>query len=155
MRLLYILAILSVFGILFLAGCCGAAGPSSAAASKTDPYQKFYGQKADVSSTYTVQFDKYSEQLRSDGTKTVTITLTASNSGTEESSVENAIFISDDKGRNFEANPFLCSTLINPGLSKSIDCEFFDIPPDAKIVALKLGDSIGTKGKYTTLMTWQ
>ncbi|HQT45460.1 MAG TPA: hypothetical protein PLO51_05760, partial [Candidatus Micrarchaeota archaeon] len=121
---------------------------------KADPYAKYYGQSADISSTLSLRFDKYYERTNSDGTKIVTLTFRVTNSGTEESSTTKALFISDENNRNFEANPWVCQTIVNPGLSKDIDCSFYDIPIDSKIVALKLGDSIGNKGKYTTLMTF-
>jgi hypothetical protein len=145
-----ILGLLLIVGLMVF-GCCGSTA-SQAEGNRPDPYAQFYGRTANVSSTYSIVFNKYSEELRSDETKDVTISFTAINDGTEQDSVNGGLFVTDDKGRNYQANPFLCSTLINPGLSAKVDCQFLEIPKDAKIVALKLGDSMFEKGKYTTLI---
>ncbi|HII53575.1 hypothetical protein AUJ13_02840 [Candidatus Micrarchaeota archaeon CG1_02_49_24] len=147
------IAALGILAVL-LAGCCCITS-SSLAENKSDPYQSFYGQKAAVSSTFELTLEKYSERLSTDNTKTVTVTFTATNSGTEQDDVNGGLFISDEQGRNYEANMFACSTLINPGLSKKIDCEFYEVPPSTKIVAVKMGDSIFNKGSYTKLFDLQ
>jgi len=150
------LIVLMIVGALLVAGCCGPTYQASTAGQGgTDPYQKYYGTEKKVSSSLALKFDKYSESLHSDGTKTVKLTLTVTNTGTEKEDIGSALFVSDEAGRNFEANRFSCSALVNPGLSKEFDCSFYDVPPKSRIVAIKMGDSLYEKGKYTTLFAFE
>ena len=150
------LVVLVIIGGLLFAGCCGSTyKASNTGEGGTDPYQKYYGTEKKVSSSLALKFDGYKESLDSDGTKTVMLTLTVTNSGTEKEDVGSALFVSDEADRNFEANPFLCSALVNPGLSKQFDCSFFEVPPKSRIVAIKMGDSVMEKGKYTTLFAFE
>ncbi|MFH1306279.1 MAG: hypothetical protein ABIH83_01320, partial [Candidatus Micrarchaeota archaeon] len=137
---------LFVIGMLFLAGCCSQTVSNSA---KADPYEKYYGKTVKYGD-FTIQLDKYRESI-SGGEKDITVTFTVLNDGAEKDSPGGAMFITDSNGRNYEANPFLCSMLINPGIEKTVDCKFLEIPVDAEIVAIKAGDSMFQKGSYITL----
>ena len=153
MKTMSIAAVLLISAILIY-GCCGATY-SEAEKKAAEPYVKFYGMEKEISSTMKLKFDKYKESTGSDGTKDVTLTLTATNMGTEEENLGSALFISDEQGRNYEANPFLCSGSVNPGLAKQFDCKFLEIPPTSKIVTLKFGDSIFNKGHYTEIFRFE
>jgi len=116
-----------------------------------DPYSQIYGSTVQLNPSLSFVVEKYAEYNTGGGTKSATLTFTLTNSGTERDSTGYALFLTDSQGRNFEAS-WSCSTSLNPGLTKRIECPFTEIPLSATIVSLRTGNSMFDKGNHKLLL---
>ena len=130
--------ILGLILLLSISGCCELT--SSSSNSGVDPYQSNYGKTA-VAGDFQFTLNQMKEYAPdNDGLQKYKVELTVKNNGKEEDSIPGAIYLVDTQGRYFEANYFSCIFLMNPGVQETDECDFYDVPGDAKISSIVIMD---------------